>query len=338
MKKTRLILFSVASVILLASALFWVGCSRDVNSPNTDLARVLPGDAAAIARVITVQDRHTPDLMKIEGVVGTGTTLDANGNPAIIIFTKDVAGAGKMATKIEDVPVVTEVTGEFTAFALTKTYRPVPVGVSVGNNNECASGTIGCQVFKGGVKYILSNNHVLARENDASIGEIIDQPGRYDTRCRASGRVATLSDFEPIRFGGQTNTIDAAIAVYDAGMGVSCATLSGYYGFPGTTTVAPSVGLGIKKCGRTTSQTTGTITSINVTVNVGYAHGTATFTGQFMTSSRFCKSGDSGSLVVTNTSANNPVGLLFAGTNSGNAVCNPIGPVLQRFNATICNQ
>jgi hypothetical protein len=338
MRKTRLILLAVASVLLLTSALFWVGCSRDVNSPNTDIARFLPGDAAAIARVMAVQDRNTANLLKIDGVMGTGTTLDANGNPAIVVFTKDAAGVGKMATKIEDVPVVTEVTGEFTAFALTGTYRPVPIGVSVGNDNECASGTIGCQVVKGGVKYILSNNHVLARENAAAKGERIDQPGRYDTRCGASGQVATLTDFEPIRFGGQSNTIDAAIAQYVSGITNTCSTPSGYYGFPGTTIISPSVNLRIKKVGRTTSLTTATITSINVTVNVGYTGGTATFTGQFMTSSKFTKAGDSGSLVVTNDANNNPVGLLFAGTQAGNAVCNPIGPVLSRFGVTICNQ
>jgi hypothetical protein len=338
MRKTRLILLAVASVLLLTTALFWVGCSRDVNSPNTNIAQLLPGDAAAIAHVMAVQDRNTPGLMKSDGVVGTGTTLDANGNPAIVVFLKDGNVAGKMATKIEDVPVVTEVTGEFTAFGLTKTYRPVPIGVSVGNDKECASGTIGCQVVKGGVTYILSNNHVLARENAASIGEKIDQPGRYDTRCKASGQVATLSDYEPIRFGGQSNTIDAAIAQYVPGISYTCATLSSYYGYPGSTIVSPSVNLGIKKVGRTTSLTTGTITSINVTVNVGYSTGTATFTGQFMTSGRFTKAGDSGSLVVTNNSSNSPVGLLFAGTSQGNAVCNPIGPVLQRFNVSICTQ
>ncbi len=333
MRKGLLIL---ASLVLIMSALFWVGCNRDINSPNQDMARLLPGDAAAIVRVMDIQNRHTGDLMKMEGVVGTGTTLDANGNPAIRIMLKDAPAAGKIAPTIDGIPVVTEVTGEFTAFALTKQYRPVPIGVSVGNDKECAAGTIGCVVIKNGEKYILSNNHVLARENLASIGEQIDQPGRYDTRCKASSGVATLSDFVSINFGGN-NTVDCAIAKYTT-TNVTCSTPSGYYGFPGTTVISPSVGLAVKKVGRTTSLTTGTITAINVTVNVGYSRGTATFTGQFQTSSRFTKSGDSGSLVVTNDASNNPVGLLFAGSNAGNAICNPIGTVLSRLNVSICNQ
>ncbi len=342
MRKTRRNLLFVASIILLvmATAMFWVGCSQNATGPdqNADLAKLLPGNAAAIAHAISVQDAHTAELLQISGVVGTGTSLDDNGNPVIRVFTNGTLPAGKISTKIEDVPVAFEETGAFTAMALTGTYRPVPIGVSVGNDNECASGTIGCVVVKGGQRYILSNNHVLARQNAAAIGEKIDQPGRYDKRCGASGQVATLSDFQRITFGGSSNTMDAAIAAYTAGTANTCATPAAYYGLPGSTIVSPSLNLAIKKVGRTTSLTTATISSINVTVNVGYTGGTATFTGQFMTTKGFTKSGDSGSLVVTNNSSNSPVGLLFAGTTQGNAVCNPIGPVLSRFAVTICSQ
>jgi hypothetical protein len=43
-------------------------------------------------------------------------------------------------------------------------------------------------------------------------------------------------------------------------------------------------------------------------------------------------------LVVTNNTSENPVGLLFAGTKTGQAICNPIETVLTRFSATICTQ
>ena len=142
-------------------------------------------------------------------------------------------------------------------------------------------------------------------------------------------------DFQTLKFDGTDNTIDAAIAQYTI-TDVTCSTPSGYYGFPTGTVTAAFVGQAIMKVGRTTSLTTGTVSAINVTVNVGYSYGTARFVGQIMTSSSFCKSGDSGSLVVTST-GNNPVGLLFAGTNTGQAVLNPIGLVLTRFSATICS-
>ncbi len=55
-----------------------------------------------------------------------------------------------------------------------------------------------------------------------------------------------------------------------------------------------------------------------------------------MTPGNFLRLGDSGSLMVEETT-NNPVGLCFAG--GGNAsFSNPIGPVLRSFRATVCSQ
>ena len=50
------------------------------------------------------------------------------------------------------------------------------------------------------------------------------------------------------------------------------------------------------------------------TITVGYQAGTATFSGQIQTPGSFIRSGDSGSLMVTET-GNNPVGLCFAGSS-----------------------
>lgn len=330
----------LAVVVLLASALFWVSCSQKqpaVTAPQQAVALT----SGNLSRVMAIQERHTLDLMKIDGVVGTGTGLSATGGLAVKVFTArpDVAGIPK---EIDGVPVDVQVTGAFYAFALTGRYRPVPIGVSVGNNNECAAGTIGCVVEKGGQHYILSNNHVLARENAASIGEVIVQPGRYDSKPKcadlsSTNTVANLSDFVPINFSGGNNIIDAAIALYSTAN--SCATLSGYYGFPSSTTVTATVGLPIKKVGRTSGLTTGTVSAINATVDVNYGSaGVAHFVGQIVTSNRFSKSGDSGSLVVTNDGNNNPTGLLFAGTNDGTTILNPINNVLSAFGVTVCSQ
>ncbi len=339
MTKLRVTLLALL-LVTLAAGLIWVGCQKQASAPD-DMMAYAANNPQAVEKVIRVQDANTESLMTVPGVVGVGTSLDENGQLCIRVLTNsdqvsDLPALARISPAIEGIPVVVEEAGPITAFALTKTYRPVPIGVSVGNANECAAGTIGCQVTKNGKTYILSNNHVLARENTARIGERINQPGRYDGRpmCAQTGQVATLSDFVPINFGGN-NTMDAAIAQYVSGISYSCRTPSGYYGQIGATTIAPSVGLAIKKVGRTSSQTTGTITTINLTITVGYTNGNATFTGQFYTSSKFSKSGDSGSLVVTN-SGNNPVGLLFAGNTAGNSVCSPIGPILQRFGVTIC--
>src|SRR5205814_7396010 len=131
-------------------------------------------------------------------------------------------------------------------------------GTSTGNDNECASGTIGCVVNKGGVQYFLSNNHVFARENAASIGERIDAPGRYDgkPKCAQTPQLANLSDFQAISF-SNNNTIDCAIAKPASGVAYTTAEAGGYT--PSSTVVAPTVGLAVMKTGRTSGLTTGAI-------------------------------------------------------------------------------
>jgi hypothetical protein len=54
----------------------------------------------------------------------------------------------------------------------------VPIGVSIGNEGEWSSGTLGCRVKDGSAVYILSNNHVLANSNEAEPGDAILQPGQ----------------------------------------------------------------------------------------------------------------------------------------------------------------
>lgn len=344
-KPTRAIGYLALAALLLLSV-FWFACSDTKHNATGPQVGETSGKLVSPSQLISVmaiQDRYTPELMAINGVVGTATGLDAKGNPAIKVYTENKMVSG-IPKELDGVSVDVEVTGKAFAMALTGRYRPVPNGVSVGNNNECAAGTIGCVVHKGTGHYILSNNHVLARVNAASIGEPIVQPGRYDNKPKCANKlstdqVATLSDFVSIDFGPQNNNrVDAAIAQLTATTTFTCATLSGFYGLPSSTVVQEQIGLGIKKVGRTTSLTTGTITAVNATVNVNYGSpGVATFSGQIITSGQFCRSGDSGSLVVTNDSGNNPVGLLFAGFNDGTCILNQIDEALNSFGVTVCD-
>lgn len=336
-------LWSTLAVLAVAFALsftYWTGCDdqrEEVLTPQSaqqtlSLSKANPEVQAAIV----VQERHTDDLMKDPDVVGTGIGAGEDGKPVILILTKR-EGVSNLPAALDGIRTRIDVVGEVKAMAFTKKYRPVPGGVSVGNANECAAGTIGCQVLIGGTRYALSNNHVLARENAAAIGERINQPGRYDAkpRCAQTDQMGTLADFEPIVFStSANNVIDAAIAAYSPGVSSTCAMVNNLY-TPSSTVVAPSVGLPVKKVGRTSELTTGTIAGINVTINVGYSAGVARFVNQIYVASTFIRSGDSGSLMVTQ-SGNNPVGLNFAG-GSGSSFANPIGPVLQRFNATVCS-
>lgn len=344
------ILFLILTVL---SIFLTVGCNEEGNTTDADnSAQIYDASNPAIAATIAIQNKYTDMLMGYPDVVGVGTGVDNNGNPVIVVYTaKDETSKSKDKTlasaeipsQLEDTPIIVENSGKFEAFALTGKYNPVPNGVSIINpRGGCAAGTLGCIVTDGsGNKFILSNNHVMANENNAQVGDNILQPGTYDAVPQCSQTypnvVATLSDWCPIAFDGTNNTMDAAIAALTTNSAISFtyATPSGYYGYPNTTTVSPSIKMKIQKVGRTTTLTVGTVASINTTVNVGYDGGTARFTGQIVTSRRFCQAGDSGSLVVTNNSSKNPVGLLFAGTNNGTTILNPINLVLNYFSVSI---
>lgn len=225
--------------------------------------------------------------------------------------------------------------------------RPIQLGTSGGNIKDrstafCCSGTLGGLVAKGGVQYILSNNHVLARTNTGSIGDDIIQPGLIDQTpvCfqDLNDAVADLSSWEPILFTkGTTNVVDAAIAqvrtgtVRTDGSILDIGTLS-------STPVVATMNMPVKKSGRTTGLTTGIVAAVNVTINVKYGSvcgggkGTARFTDQIrITPGSFSAGGDSGSLIVEDVAPNpHPVGLLFAG-GSDDTFANPIQNVLTSF-------
>jgi hypothetical protein len=218
-----------------------------------------------------------------------------------------------------------------------KLTRPVPIGVSTGNAGECSSGTIGARVKSGTTTYALSNNHVYALENRAAIGSNVLQPGRYDLNC-ASGSNAFLGKlrkFVSINFSTSANNrVDAAIAAAStANLGKS--TPSSGYGTPRATTVAAALNQAVKKYGRTTGLTTGSVVGLNATVNVSYSRGTARFVGQIVIKGKgqFSRAGDSGSLIVN--SNNRPVGLLFAGSSTGYTFANRIGDVLSALSVSI---
>ena len=109
-------------------------------------------------------------------------------------------------------------------------------------------------------------------------------------------------------------------------------------------TTAASMNQHVKKSGRTSGLTHSHISGLNATVRVAFTNecNGATyyknFSGQIVvanSSNSFLKAGDSGSLMVEDTSPNpRAIGLLFAG-NSTQAFANPIGQVLSFLGATI---
>lgn len=219
----------------------------------------------------------------------------------------------------------------------------------------CCEGTLGSLVQDTlGKTYILGNNHVLARSNEAQIGEQIIQTGYLDTAtpCSSTGTIAVaqLSTFVTIQFGGVSNYFDAAIAQILPGQVNSTGDIL-EVGTVSSASVSPSVGMSVMKSGRTTGETSGSIDKINVTVNVGGygpcgcgqplqpACKTAKFVKQFtvIPNDGFTGDGDSGALVVkrVKTGNPNPVGLLLGETAAGSAIVTPINTVLSGLGVTV---
>lgn len=82
--------------------------------------------------------------------------------------------------------------------------RPVMPGTSTGHY-EITAGTIGAIVEVAGDIMLLSNNHVFANENNATLGDAILQPGDYDGGSLGRGdKVGELYNYIPITFTHQT--------------------------------------------------------------------------------------------------------------------------------------
>jgi hypothetical protein len=264
---------------------------------------------------------------------------------------------------IDDVKTDVLETGLITAWqAPTQKWRPAPGGVSIGHI-EITAGTLGCLVLKDGELFILSNNHVLADTNRGKKGDAIIQPGKYDGGT-LSDQIATLEEFVTIDFGTSPTTCSAAKAVEELlnaiakGIGSSHRLVS-YQESTGENLVdvalarplsldlverrilniggpkgsrEATLGTNIKKSGRTTGFTTGSITQIDATVQVSYGNaGAATFTDQFVAGA-MSAGGDSGSAVLDEEDY--VVGLLFAGSEN-TTIINPIQFVLDALGITI---
>jgi hypothetical protein len=375
-KKSPFRLLPILAILGLAAVIAMVaGCSKKSSlvtapDPSTQGATVMGLIKASpfeLNRAMQVQEAHTPAFLRMAGVVGTAITAGADGKPAIMILTESAMGT-RLPQTIDGYAVIENVTGKLHAYKSSgggtshtaKQTAPIQLGTSGGNVNDiangfCCSGTLGSLVTKGGVQYILSNSHVFAGDvvsggngKVAQIGDDVNQPGLVDNNCSTSNTniVADVSSLSTLYPPTSTPNVDCSIAQVRSGMVRTDGSIL-EIGTLSASTVAASVGQAVKKSGRTSGLTRGTIGALNATVTVGYEDecgGTAfnkTFTGQIIVSQRrssFLASGDSGSLMVEDVATNpRAVGLLFAGSSTS-AVANPIGAVLSHLGATMVGQ
>jgi len=193
-------------------------------------------------------------------------------------------------------------------------YRPSPTGVSTSRADERASGTIGWWlVDEDGYLYLMSNNHVWAKENQGTKGDKIVQPGILDGGDPSQDVIAELYDFIPIDFTAE-NYVDLAIAT-PVDMSQLYTSIMEIGGVTGKRD--PNLNDDVCKVGRSTGKTCGTVIDSSATVTVDYDTGSAKFTDVFLVQSntKIVEAGDSGSPVVS--SDGKFLGLLFAGNDNG---------------------
>lgn len=278
-----------------------------------------------------VQEEYTKKLLKYKNIRGTAVGEKwVNGKPvgqeALLIFVQEKvvkSDIGKhsmdklIPEEIDGVPTDIIEVGHITKQNLRSKIRPIEPGYSCGHGE--ATGTIGGFFYDSeNTPVILSNNHVVANENNAKVGELIYQPGLADSKDK--NKIGTLKKFKKLI--KTDNTHDSAIVAIDKSILNSNLVKpiypiinQGITGFG-----EPSVNMQVQKCGRTTGYTNGRIIGVNGTFSVEYDFGLAKFTKCVIMTS-MSQGGDSGSVVLDMNM--NAVGLLFAGSPKV-SLANPI--------------
>ncbi len=201
-----------------------------------------------------------------------------------------------------------------------KRNRPLRIGGSVGHFTLTA-GTLGCFVRArtDGVLHILSNNHVLADENKAKVGDSILQPGAFDGGQNPKDVIGKLARFETVKPVG-INFVDCAMASIEEGIRFNLRKLQGLGNLAGVGPAFLDAGARVAKVGRTTGLTNGRITAFELdNVVVGYDADNLRFDNQIeiegADNGPFSQGGDSGSVIVDQELR--AVALLFAGGDQG---------------------
>jgi len=156
-------------------------------------------------QILSVKEKYTQELMDKHGLTGMGIGYKQVGEEMTdrvsIVFMvekklpiEEIAGDQLLPSDLEGFETDVVETGPIKALTLTAKVRPAVPGYSISHPSVTA-GTLGCVVYDGsGNRYILSNNHVLANQNNCSVGDATYQPGVYDGGT-SSDTVANLSQW-----------------------------------------------------------------------------------------------------------------------------------------------
>lgn len=289
-------------------------------------------------------------------------------------FEIDVVDAGSTFSAQPGLRVEASQRGSFggspPSIDLQKRFNMLRAGIGITNPenaypNTLSVGTLGFFVRDDNDKlYLVSNNHVIANENNAGVGDAIVQPGTLDLtnielilmnslpKLRNQLEIGKLSAWVDIQFHSSVaipfNEVDCAIAevnsnarslaeVARVGLGGVLEGVGPNYRIDlNTGQVRGSTR--VYKAGRTTGWTEGDVSALNVVSNVSYGAGVARFRNQIAitatadNSGPFSDSGDSGSGILNQD--HKLVGLLFAGSKTRTLV-NPIRKVLNELETVL---
>jgi hypothetical protein len=329
-------------------------------------------------QVTEVKDRHKESILAKPNVLGVGTGYKYQkgtqvGDLCLVaMVSQKIPRAGLDPSDLVPVEVEGIATDVIQVGFLrahqerTDRWRPALGGVSLGHYRVTA-GTLGVVVRdrRTNDRLILSNNHVLANNNQGQAGDAIVQPGAADGGREEKDTFASLERFCPINF--SLGPVDCRTAEAYASFGNWMAKILGskhrvqaYWSDPQATNqidaavarpvdeldvldeileigaisgVLPArLGMRVRKSGRTTGVTMGQIMVLDATVTIDYGGRTARFEDQIVTTV-MSQPGDSGSLLVAAESLQ-AVGLLFAGSDQV-TLHNPIQAVLDYLDVTL---
>ncbi|MDD9268682.1 hypothetical protein ACFPES_16710 [Paenibacillus sp. GCM10023248] len=306
------------------------------------------------------KNRLSPVLLKRAEVVAVGVGYADPGKPAlgagVIVYTQKkivpsslTSLKGVLAKSGAGIPIRFVPSGGFKLHdaapnakavrpkLFSSRVRPVPGGVSVGKVDPSATGSGGLIVTRDNQLYLLSNNHVLVKNNSNAFAAVV-QPGPSDSGTAARDTIGRLFRFVKLNPSG-TNYVDAALALPSSNRVLNPRYLLRSSGqlvtVPGHLASYP-VGLQLVKGGRTTGFVRGTVESNNADVRVTYGGslGVLTFRNQSIirgNDGAVSLPGDSGS-VWLRASDRFAAALNFAGTGDGmRSIGNPIGYVMSAF-------
>lgn len=306
-----------------------------------------------------IREEVERELKQIPGVVGVGIGFRMTAGQTVeeIVFqvfvedkkpAADIPPDQMIPREIRGVPtdVMTIPRGSThadpTPGQLQKKRRPLASGIQIQNSKSVATtsgtsttirtsvGTLGCFVRKTGDNtgtYILSNEHVMLALG-ASVGDKMAQDHYVDCICCDCNVIGRIS--EAIN----NTTVDCAIAKLDSDIAivneiVGIGTIQG--DVPVSTLI---MGDPVRKVGRTTALTSGTIFAISSPVEVDGK----IYNDQILVtaaSGKFSDEGDSGAVVVN--ADTKVIGLLFGGEEVApfRTFVHPIDTVKSALNITI---